>query len=65
MIRHRDPQSIYIRELPGNLKGRFKAFCAARNISMKDKIIQLLKESLHGSEYDGRPTSVDRNTTKP
>lgn len=38
--------TLYIRELPRDLKDHFKAHCTLRGITMTDKIIELMKETI-------------------
>lgn len=40
--------TIYIRGLPRALREQFHGHCAARGMTMKDKIIQLMEDTVKG-----------------
>lgn len=55
--------SIFIRRIPQELKDRFKAWCAARGMSMKQKIEELMRLTVSGYEIR-RPRDAVQGTTE-
>lgn len=41
---------LYLRRMPTNLKAQFKAHCAARNISMTEKIIEFMRSCIRETQ---------------
>ena len=41
-----DMSVMYLRSIPADLKRRFKTWCADNEISMTDKIVELMKETV-------------------
>jgi hypothetical protein len=47
--------TIFIRYVPREVKDHFKAYCAKRGITMTDKFIQLMRETIDkGNRIDTR-----------
>ena len=41
---------INLRNVPDELHGRLKAFCALENVTMQDKIVELIREYVERQE---------------
>lgn len=37
---------LYLREIPRDLRDMFKSWCAARGITMKEKIVQMMRTTI-------------------
>lgn len=41
--------TLYIRQIPNDVKNNFKAHCAERGLSLQDGIIELMREAVSGN----------------
>jgi hemerythrin superfamily protein len=53
-VKLRDVSTLFIREVPAQLHAAFRAGCALRRISMRKKIIEMLRDEL--KKWDKPPS---------